>query len=171
VILPVEAEDDANTRVVVVGDEGHARLIQALDAIITIILRRVDRGDPIDVLVPNPDLIYPKRGDRYGFAGGGFGVMVEAAMKLYAHDRVLPPVLRLGKPHRPIFLEALARTGTAPERTAMVGDQLATDIRGANAAGIASVLVTSGVARAPSRELPVELRPRWLLAGGLGARP
>ena len=48
-----------------------------------------------------------------------------------------------GKPHRGLFDEVLARTdGRAP---LMVGDRLDTDIRGAAAAGIDSLLVLTGV--------------------------
>jgi ribonucleotide monophosphatase NagD (HAD superfamily) len=51
------------------------------------------------------------------------------------------------------------------DQVVMIGDQLETDIRGANAAGIASALVTSGVAQLPKTEIPSEIRPRYLLAG------
>jgi ribonucleotide monophosphatase NagD (HAD superfamily) len=49
----------------------------------------------------------------------------------------------LGKPHRPIFDAACARLAT--RNVVMVGDQLATDIRGANDAGLVSALVRTGV--------------------------
>ena len=90
--------------------------------------------------------------------------MLEAALQLRAHDAPIPEVVRLGKPYAPIFREALARAGALPERTAMIGDQLETDVRGANAAGITSVLVTSGIARAPLATLPGAIRPRFVLA-------
>ncbi|AKV02216.1 HAD superfamily protein involved in N-acetyl-glucosamine catabolism [Labilithrix luteola] len=50
-----------------------------------------------------------------------------------------------GKPHAPIYREALARVGVSPARVVAIGDTMETDIAGARAASIASVLVTSGV--------------------------
>ncbi|GAA2021599.1 HAD hydrolase-like protein [Agromyces tropicus] len=51
-----------------------------------------------------------------------------------------------GKPEAPIFDEACERFGA--ERPLMVGDRLDTDIRGANRAGMASLLVLTGIDRA-----------------------
>ena len=45
------------------------------------------------------------------------------------------------KPHAPIFREALRRSGSAPEDTIHVGDQLTSDIAGAMNAGIGPVLI------------------------------
>ena len=45
------------------------------------------------------------------------------------------------KPHRPIFDEALRRSGSAPEDAIHVGDQLTSDIAGAMNAGIGPVLI------------------------------
>jgi uncharacterized protein len=48
----------------------------------------------------------------------------------------------VGKPFRFAFQRGLKRLGTLPSETAMVGDQLFTDILGANLLGIKSILVT-----------------------------
>ena len=53
-----------------------------------------------------------------------------------------------GKPETPIFTAALERVGA--RSAIMVGDRLDTDIRGANRAGIPSVLVLTGIDRARS---------------------
>lgn len=45
------------------------------------------------------------------------------------------------KPHRAIFTQALERLGTEPERAVFVGDRPEHDIRGANDAGLISVLL------------------------------
>ena len=50
----------------------------------------------------------------------------------------------LGKPYRPMVEAALERLGTAPRRTAMVGDRLYTDMRMALENGLLAVLVLSG---------------------------
>lgn len=53
----------------------------------------------------------------------------------------IPCVRHAGKPSRKGFLRALAETGISAEETIMVGDQIFTDIWGANRAGVPSVLV------------------------------
>lgn len=53
----------------------------------------------------------------------------------------VPCVRHAGKPSRKGFIQALAETGVSAEETIMVGDQIFTDILGANRAGITSVLV------------------------------
>lgn len=51
-----------------------------------------------------------------------------------------------GKPHAPIYRLALARLGgIAPTRVLAIGDSLTTDIAGAAAAGMDSLLVTGGI--------------------------
>lgn len=51
----------------------------------------------------------------------------------------------IGKPFPTMVRAALARTGTAPQETAMVGDRLITDIKMAVDGGLISVLLLSGV--------------------------
>ena len=50
----------------------------------------------------------------------------------------------LGKPYCPMIEAALERLGTPPERTAMVGDRLYTDMKMARDYGLISILVLSG---------------------------
>lgn len=52
-----------------------------------------------------------------------------------------------GKPRKEMAQGAMARLCTPPERTAMVGDRLSTDIQMAKTAGIASILVLTGEAK------------------------
>lgn len=125
-------------------------------------MRKLDRRSPLALLVPNPDLIYPKGDEGYGVAAGSIANLIAEAVGARGHRAEL---VRLGKPHAPIFAEALRRAACPSDQVVMIGDQLETDIRGANAAGIASALVTSGVAQLPRGEIPAEIRPRYLLAG------
>lgn len=53
----------------------------------------------------------------------------------------IPYVRHAGKPGTKGFLQALSGTGVSPDQAIMVGDQIFTDILGANRAGIPSVLV------------------------------
>lgn len=67
----------------------------------------------------------------------------------------------IGKPERTLFDEALARLGSDPTTTAMVGDRLATDIVGGHAAGLRTVLLLSGVSGLADLERS-EVRPDWV---------
>lgn len=53
----------------------------------------------------------------------------------------VPCVWPAGKPWPIAFRRALALTGTAPDETVMIGDQLFTDILGANLYGLRTILV------------------------------
>ena len=51
----------------------------------------------------------------------------------------------IGKPERGMFEAALRQLGTCPEETLMIGDRIGTDIAGAQALGIKTALVMTGV--------------------------
>jgi 4-nitrophenyl phosphatase len=56
--------------------------------------------------------------------------------------------LIIGKPHKPLFDAALEIIGSSRQQTAMLGDRLDTDILGGHDAGIATILVLTGVTSA-----------------------
>jgi glycerol-1-phosphatase len=87
---------------------------------------------PRPVVVANPDLVAPREHDLSQEPG------------LYAHDlidRLGAEVHWYGKPFADGFDDAVARTGLSPDRLAMVGDTLHTDVLGGAAAGMGTVLV------------------------------
>ena len=59
-----------------------------------------------------------------------------------AHRLGIPGVFRAVKPRGRAFRKALALLGTAPEETAMIGDQLFTDVLGGNRMGLYTILVS-----------------------------
>ena len=68
--------------------------------------------------------------------------------------------LVIGKPGKAIFEEAMRRLDGKPENTAMVGDRLETDIKGAQGAGLYTILLLSGVTgqeKAESHEIQPDL--------------
>ncbi|WP_420362919.1 HAD-IIA family hydrolase [Curtobacterium aetherium] len=82
----------------------------------------------------------------------GNGTLVAAV-----HQAVGRMPVVAGKPERPIFDAALARFGG--ERPLFIGDRLDTDIKGANDAGIPSVLVLTGIDQ-PKQVLAADQRSR-----------
>jgi HAD superfamily hydrolase (TIGR01459 family) len=89
--------------------------------------------NPRPLVIANPDIVAPRE-DGLSLEPGRF-----------AHDlidRLGCPVQWYGKPFAEGFAEACTRTGLPPDRLAMVGDTLHTDVLGGAAAGMGTVLVT-----------------------------
>ena len=129
--------------VLVIGDESGFPFIETMDIVLTGLIHKLDNGENVHLVLPNPDLIYPKSDQGFGITGGGIALILEAALHQRYPGRRDLQFDRLGKPHAAIFKEALRRSGT--RNMVMIGDQIATDIRGAHAFGLDSVLVGSGI--------------------------
>ena len=157
--------------VVVVGDQAGFPFVDGVNAVLTKLFRMIDAGDAPRLVLPNPDLVYPSD-DGFGMASGSVALIIEAALRQRYPERDGLRFERLGKPNVAIFEEAFRRTGTMD--MVMLGDGLETDIRGANAFGIDSVLVAGGVtvfsgqqSAASDRESAVDAPTYWVrgLAG------
>ena len=164
---PVGYDDDFDA--LVVGDQAGFPFLEAADGALSALFRKIDAGLSVRLVLPNPDLIYPE-GDGFGFASGTVAAMFEAALALRYPTMPELRFARLGKPHPAIFQEALRRGGTMD--MAMIGDQVETDIKGANDFGIASALVETGVSAYDLSRLPKAARPTYrmksLAVGGRG---
>jgi len=145
--------------VLVIGDETDFPFLETIDMILSRLFHKIDHKEDVHLILPNPDLIYPKADQNFGFASGSIALMFEAALHLRYPDLSNLRFVRLGKPHPPIFTEALKLSGSRD--MIMIGDQLETDIRGANAFGIDSVLITSGVSASGMTFLTEDLRPTY----------
>jgi len=148
--IVVAISEAAEPDVVIAGDDAGFDFLPGMDATVSAMFRALDDGRSLHLLLPNPDVVYPKGERSFGFTAGGVALLLETAIaQRYPHNP--PRFVRLGKPHRPIFAEALRRAGG--DRVVMVGDQIATDIAGAVAAGIAAALVPDGVSRLEGAEV------------------
>ncbi len=150
--------DDAP--VLVLCDELGFDFVEGMDRCLSRLLWRLDRGLPVHLLAPNPDVIYPKSGWEFGFTAGGMALMMEAAMKVRFPARDDLRFTHLGKPNAPIFEEALRRAGTRD--VIMVGDQLGTDVLGANRMDLPSALVTTGLSSLADCEAQ-QIWPRYVV--------
>jgi len=144
VVVPATEE---TAQVIAVCDDAGYDLRLAIDDVITVLFRRLDRGQTCELVVPNPDLLYLRGEQAYGITSGSVALIIEAALKL-RYPRHSLSFERLGKPHTPMYAEAVARSGASDlSHVVMVGDQLVTDILGAVNFGIDSVLVGTGITR------------------------
>ncbi|EGV15815.1 HAD-IIA family hydrolase, partial [Thiocapsa marina] len=157
IVVPFEGDVDAEA--LIVADQQDLCWPDHLDLALSLLVRRLDAGAPLRLLLCNPDLMYPVRPGRVALTAGALAAMLEAVIRERWPERGIG-FTRLGKPSRAIFDVACRRLGAS--RPVMLGDQLATDIAGALGAGLDAVLVGTGLA--PGREtgrLPV--RPTWVL--------
>ncbi len=143
---------------IVIGDQSGFPFLETVNAVMSALFLKLDRQEDVHLILPNPDLIYPDGDEGYGVASASVALVLEAALELRYPDRPDLRFVRLGKPHSAIFAEALRRSGTMD--MVMMGDQLETDIRGANDFGIDSVLVGTGVSNSATEA-----------SGRLGPRP
>ncbi len=153
-------EPDADVDLVAVCDDEDSPFLEGLNAGVSVIFRALDAGRAIHLCLPNPDLLFPAGGGRFGFTAGAVALLFEAAMaRRYAPRRI--EFDRLGKPHRPLFEAAAGRLGT--RKILMIGDQLETDIAGARRAGLDAALLLSGVSRWEAGAVDASEEPTWIL--------
>jgi len=145
--------------VVVIGDESGYPFVETVDTVLSELFRMVERREIIHLVLPNPDLIYPKADRGFGITSGSIALIFEAALQLRYPGHAGLCFERLGKPNADIFQEALRRSGT--NNMVMIGDQLETDIRGANAFGLDSVLVGTGITDPTTADLPHQPQPTY----------
>ena len=123
---------DSDVDYVVVGKD-YGLTWHKLDAAVLAI------GSGAQLVGTNPDVTYPIENGL----GIGNGAILAA---LTAATGAVPIII--GKPEPIMYRQALARMQCTAASTLAVGDRLDTDILGAERAGIASVLLLSGIATA-----------------------
>ena len=126
------------------------------------------RARNLELVCANPDIVVD-RGGRLIHCAGALAEAYRALGGL---------VVTAGKPHRPIFDVAAGEASelvgkwTAPDDILMIGDGLATDIRGAADFGIRSLFVTGGIHAADSADLGsafnrAGVTPDWVIEQAL----
>ena len=145
--------------VLVIGDENGYAFVETVDAALSALFRAVDRGRKVRLVLPNPDLIFPHGGGGFGIAAGSVALMIEAALGRRYPQRDDLVFDRLGKPQPDLYESAIELLGS--RNAVMIGDQLETDIAGALACNIDSVLIATGVAHVETSTLESGMRPTY----------
>ncbi|MER9052391.1 HAD-IA family hydrolase [Mesorhizobium sp. M0910] len=136
------ADTAATFDTLVVLDDEDFDFKRAADNILSTFQRRlIETGEMPRIIAANADIIYPGKNGTLVFGPGIIGPMLQAGLAPFG----APPISLeiMGKPGRAIFEECIGRAGT--DRLLMVGDQVDTDIKGAKAAGLDALLVTTGL--------------------------
>ena len=138
-------DDEVSTSLVIAGITGYD-WFEATGDMLSLIIRRMDAGNPLHLVVPNPDVLYPDGIERFAIGPGGLAEMIETAVSRCFGDDDAVKFTKLGKPYAPMF-DAIKERLNGYNKVAFVGDQLHTDIAGANRAGLDSVLIGTGITR------------------------
>lgn len=157
---PLVEPGDDRTRALVIGDEAGYDFVPTIEQTLSMLVRAMDQGRPVELVCPNPDRLYPSGPDTVGFTAGAIAALIEDALRSRHRGREIE-FARLGKPHPALYRQALERLGT--DNAVMIGDQLATDIRGAHEIGIDSVLVTAGISGEIAADDELEVRPTYVM--------
>ena len=136
-----------------------------LKHLLNLVSKRFKQQKPVRMVLPNTDFIYQDGKADFGMGAAAFvETLEEALMRLHGKHEVLRAA-KLGKPHPPIFTEAIRRAGS--NNVIMIGDQLETDILGANNVGLDSAVVTTGINKRSNpkefKDMPDDLTPRYIL--------
>lgn len=123
--------------VVALMDEAGFSWERELTRLVNLCRRRPD----LEVLVPNPDVVYPAGDGRVGLAAGALSAILERATGRAPRS--------FGKPAVEIFQRALTLaqdklSDLQPSQILMVGDTPATDLVGARAVGLDTALTLWG---------------------------
>jgi len=156
--VPVDVRTGVEIDAVAICDDSGTPFLDGIEIAFSAIVRAVDAGRRPALVVPNPDLVYPKGGGELGFTAGAMALLVEAALARRFPGAGLV-FDRLGKPSPDLFLAGKARLGV--ERVVMIGDQLETDIAGARAAGLDAALLAGTISR---WDHGAAITPTYLLA-------
>jgi HAD superfamily hydrolase (TIGR01450 family) len=158
--VAVELVHGVEIDAIAVCDDAGFPFLEGMEIALSAAVRAVDAGREVALVLPNPDLVYPKGDGELGVTAGGLALVIETVLAR-RYGGATPRFVHLGKPSPAIFEAACARLGVARARTVMVGDQLETDIAGARAAGVRAALV-AGVSRLDG--VHAEVAPDYLLA-------
>lgn len=147
----------------VIGDDSGFDVMPVLNTVLTSLLKMKKRGKVPKLYLANPDLLYPRGSGAFAFTSGSLAKLLEIGLRDlmpdWNHDFEI-----LGKPSALLYELALERSGVAPSRAVMLGDQLHTDVAGAHAAGMKAALLATGITQLPlSKTLSVELQPDFIL--------
>ena len=95
----------------------------------------------------------------------------ESRPRIFAEALEVPYIGHAGKPKTPAFRRAMEQMGVTREQTAIVGDQVFTDVLGGNLAGVSVILVEPiRLAGNPGRYLRYAAEVPFRLLSGTGEK-
>jgi HAD superfamily hydrolase (TIGR01450 family) len=157
----VDFDGEREIDALIVADDDGFDFLPGVERALSAVVRALAAGRTPALILPNPDLVYPKGGGELGLTAGAIALLIETVVARRFRERA-PAFVRLGKPEPHLFAAAARLLGLGANRLVMVGDQLETDIAGAHAAGMHAALL-AGVSRWEDARSSA-LAPHYLLA-------
>lgn len=127
-------------------DDAGFPFLLGCEVVLSACVRAVQAGRTPTLLLPNPDVTYPKAPGEYGLTAGAIAAVIELGLTRRLGARA-PRAVPLGKPAPALLELGCAQLGT--RRVLMVGDQPETDVAAAVAAGL-DVLLVSATGEVPA---------------------
>ena len=134
----VELADGMEIDGVAICDDAGFPFLRGCELVVSACVRAARAGRATPLLLPNPDITYPRAADEYGLTAGAIAAMIELALQRRLGARA-PRAIPLGKPGPALLDLACAELGT--RQVLMVGDQPETDVAAALAAGLDVLLI------------------------------
>lgn len=157
----VDEKHIADARQFLIMEEPEGHFLELAELVMNNISDIYERGESCSLILPNPDIIYPSTSNFFRFTAGSFALLVEHGLALRFGEGKLC-FDRLGKPSPQILNAAKSKCANPNAPILMIGDQLQTDIAGANHFGIDSALVLGGVVSTKHLQHSA-FRPTYLL--------
>ena len=107
---PVSPFEDFD--LVLIGDQVGFPFLDGVDAVLSRLIAKLDEGESVPLILPNPDLIYPKA-SGFGITSGTVALIIETALRQRFPERTEVAFVHLGKPQPGLFEEAVRRAAPA----------------------------------------------------------
>ena len=139
--------------------------VDNLNKLLNFFYKKYSENKFVKIILPNPDIIYPLGNKSFNLGAAAFiDILEQAIFRIFGKNKQYKAI-RLGKPYKMIF--EIAKSRCKSNKIIMIGDQLETDILGANKVKIDSALVTTGInttkKKITSEKIEKNLLPKYIL--------
>ena len=164
-VVPVNLKHIDDSRSLIIGHSGPYDWEKTLKTVLNHLTNIVNAKRKYDVVIPNPDLIYPDGKNKFGFGAAAFSELLKQGFERLHGYSPYVTFRKLGKPCSMIFKEAVSHTNS--KNPLMIGDQIETDIVGGNNFGIDTALVKTGISENlygnKKNNLTQNMMPKYIL--------
>ena len=144
-LIPVTLDKEADC--LVLGNQDGFKFPEDMDKVVSRVFHALKENPKFQLICPNPDIVYPLGKNQFGITSGAIASLIERSLEaLMGVDTYRFHFL--GKPFSPMFEKATLNS--LGKKICMIGDQLLTDIKGAQDFGITAILVETGIAQRTS---------------------
>ncbi|MBN18233.1 MAG: hypothetical protein CL758_01930 [Chloroflexi bacterium] len=156
---PVLPHDDFDS--IIIGDQSGFQFTKTINSIINSVFNKIKKNEFINIILLNPDVIFPIKQNIWAYGPASIAVIISEAIKSNFPQSKNYKLSYIGKPHKYLFKMAFDINQT--KNMVMLGDQIMTDIKGANNFGIDSVLINNLMSLNKLQELDNELKPKFVM--------